>query len=251
MKKDGLELKVGLFVMLALGILSYLVMRAGDFYMKPGYTVRFVFSFVQGVDAGTPVKLAGVSVGEVKQIQVLRNPQGETQVELLTWIAQGVYIEDDAKAVIKSLGMLGEKYIEIIPGTPGNNKIGNGSTVIGKTPFAMEDFAEGTRQLVGQLQQLTDNVNQVVSDPEFKASVKGTFVNANNTFLAADTAVKNLTQASEDLKDASKSAKIVLGRLRDGEGTIGRLLKEDSIAKDLEAFAADIKAHPWKLLKRS
>ena len=87
MKKDGLELKVGLFVMLALGILIFLVARAGDFYMKPGYTVRFVFSFVQGIDAGTPVKLAGVTVGEVKQIQVVRNPQGQTQVEVTTWIA--------------------------------------------------------------------------------------------------------------------------------------------------------------------
>ena len=251
MKKEGLELKVGLFVLLALGILVYLVARAGDFNMKPGYTVRFVFSFVQGIDPGTPVKLAGVTVGEVKQIQVVRNPQGETQVEVSTWLAQGVYIEDDAKAIIKSLGMLGDKYIEILPGTPGNKMIGNGGTVIGKSPFAIEDIAEGTRQLIGQLQSVAQNVNVVVSDPEFKASVKGTFVNADKTFADADVVIGNFTKASEDLKDAAASAKIVLGRLKDGEGTVGRLLKNDQIARNLEAFTEDIKAHPWKLLKRS
>ena len=250
MKKAGLEVKVGLFVLLALGILTYLVFRSGDFYMKPGYTVRFVFSFVQGIDGGTPVKLAGVTVGEVKEIHVVRNPKGETQVELGAWIAQGVYIEDDAKAVIKTLGMLGEKYIEIIPGTPGNKTIGNGSTVIGKSPFAIEDIAEGTRQLIAQLQSVSENVNGVVGDPEFKTAFKGTFVNADRTFSDADVVVKNFTKASEDLKDAAQSAKIVLGRMRDGEGTMGRLLKNDKIAKDLEAFTEDIKEHPWKLLKR-
>ena len=251
MKKDGLEIKVGLFVLLALGILSYLVFRSGDFYMKPGFTVRFVFSFVQGIDSGTPVKLAGVTVGEVKDIHVVRNPRGETQVEVGAWIAQGVYIEEDAKAVIKTLGMLGEKYIEIIPGTPGDKMIGNGSTVIGKNPFAIEDIAEGTRELIGELQSVSQHINAVVSDPEFKSAVKGTFVNADRTFGDADVVVKNFTQASEDIKDAAKSARIVLGRLRDGEGTVGRLLKNDQIAKDMEAFAADVKEHPWKLLKRS
>ncbi len=250
MKKDGLEIKVGLFVLLSLGILSYLVFQSGDFYMKPGFTVRFVFSFVHGIDAGTPVKLAGVNVGEVKQTQVVRNPKGETQVEVGAWIAQGVYIEDDARAVIKSLGMLGEKYIEIIPGTPGEKMIGNGSTVIGKNPFAIEDIAEGTRELIAQLQSVSENVNSVVSDPEFKQAVKGTFVQADKTFSSAQVVLSNFTQASEDLKDAAKSAKIVLARLRDGEGTVGRLMKDDRIAKDLEAFTADIKANPWKLLKK-
>jgi len=250
MKKAGLEIKVGIFVLLALGILSYLVFRSGDFYMKPGYTVRFVFSFVQGIDSGTPVKLAGVTVGEVKEIHVVRNPKGETQVEVGAWIAQGVYIEDDAKAAIKTLGMLGDKYIEILPGTPNNKTIGNGSTLIGKSPFAIEDFAEGTRQLVAQLQTVSQNVNDVVGDPEFKTALKGTFVNADKTFGDADAVAKNFTQASEDLKDAARSAKIVLGRLRDGEGTVGILLKDDQIARDLEAFTADIKEHPWKLLKK-
>ncbi len=250
MKKGGVEIKVGLFVLLALGTLSYLVFRSGDFYMKPGFTVRFVFSFVQGLDAGTPVKLAGVTVGEVKEIHVVRNPKGETQVEVGAWIAQGVYIESDARAVIKTLGMLGEKYIEIIPGTPNDKMIGNGSTLIGKSPFAIEDIAEGTRQLITQLQSVSENINGVVSDPEFKSAVKGTFVNADKTFSEASVVVSNFTKASEDLKDAAKSASIVLGRLRDGEGTVGRLFKNDQIAKDLEAFTADIKANPWKLLKK-
>jgi hypothetical protein len=57
-------------------------------------------------------------------------------------------------------------------------------------------------------------------------------------------------EMTDDLKDAAKSMRVVFGRLRDGEGTIGRLLKDEKMAKDLEEFVVDIKTHPWKLLKR-
>ncbi len=243
MKKSGLELKVGAFVLLALFVLGGLVFKAGDFYLKPGYTVRFIFDFVSGVDSGSPVRLAGVNVGEVKEVRIIRNAQGASQVELIVWIHLGIPIEEDAEVKINSLGLLGEKYVEIIPGTGGNKVLSNGGTLIGKSPMALGDMTESGTRLIHKLEYTVDNVNEVVAEPAFKSSVK-------NTFSNAEVVTKNLVETSEDLKDAAKSAKIVLARMRDGEGSIGRLLKDDTIAKDLEAFVKDVKAHPWKLLKR-
>ena len=82
-----------------------------------------------------------------------------------------------------------------------------------------------------------------MGDPEFKKSLKGAFVNTEK-------AMADLDQAAADIKDASASAKIVMARLRDGEGTVGRLLKDDKIAKDAEALVADLKKNPWKLLAK-
>ena len=62
MKKGDLELKVGLFVVVALAILGFMALRAGEMYIRPGYTVKFVFDTVSGVDKGSPVRLAGVPV---------------------------------------------------------------------------------------------------------------------------------------------------------------------------------------------
>ena len=244
MKKAGLEFKVGIFVVAALVVLGGLVVKAGDFYMKPGYTIRMVFGSVSGIDAGSPVKLAGVTVGEVKEIHVVRSAEGQTQVELRCWINQGVYLEDDAEPRISTMGLLGEKFVDIVPGTSGNKALGDGGILEGRRASNVDDILNSGQRLIGKMDTAMDHVNQVVSDPEFKTHVKGTFVNADKVAV-------NLVQTSEDLKDAMKSAKIVLARLRDGEGAVGRLLKEDKFAKDLEAFAADIKAHPWKLLKRN
>ena len=243
MKKIGLEFKVGLFVIMSVAILIGLVLKAGDHHLRASYTVRLIFNFVNGIDSGSPVRLAGVNVGEVKKIQVVRNPQGETQVEVTAWIMQGVYIEEDAKARVDSLGLLGEKYIEIVPGTSGQKTLSDSGTLVGRPSAGVDDIVESGKRLVGKMEIMVDNLNEVVADPGFKTSVK-------NTFSNADTLTKSFIETSDDIRDAAKSAKIVLGRLRDGEGSIGRLLKDDKIAKDLEAFVADIKAHPWKLLKR-
>ena len=250
MKKTSLELKVGIFVFMSLALLFYMTFKAGDFYMKPGYSVRFLFNFVSGIDTNSPVKLAGVTVGEVTAIRVVRDAAGVTQVEVIARINQGAYIEEDAEVRINSLGLLGEKYVEILPGTNGNKTLSNGGTLAGKNPVGFEKMTESGERVLGKIEKTFDHVNQVVADPEFKQSVKDTFVKASGTFGNAEVVAKNLMQTTEDLKDAAHSARIILGRLKDGEGTVGHLLKDDTIAKDLEAFVKEIKEHPWKLLKR-
>ena len=243
MKKGGLELKVGLFVMCGLAVLAVLVLKTGNFYMKQGYELRFMFSSVSGVESGSPVRLAGVNVGNVKQIRVIRDANGQTQAEVLVWVSQGVYIEEDAKVSIQTLSFLGEKYIEITPGTGGNKTLGPQGEIIGKNPMDMNQLIESGGRLITQMETAMDSINELIADHEFKASIKGTFSHA-------DKAAANFVEMSDDLKDAAKSAKVVMARLRDGEGSIGKLLRDDKMAKNLEAFSEDIKAHPWKLLKR-
>lgn len=243
MRKEGLEFKVGIFSVIAIAILIGLVMKTGNTSLKPGYTVRLLFDFVSGVESGSPVRLAGVNVGEVKEIHVRRDEAGQTRVEITVWIEQGVFIETDAKVRINSLGLLGEKYIEILPGTSGQPTVPDGGTIVGVSPLVFEDIADSGQQLFEKLEVTADSVNSIVSDPKFRSSVKGTFGNSEQVS-------KNLIETTADLKDAARSAKIVLARMRDGEGSVGRLMKDDKIAKDLEAFVADIKAHPWKLLKK-
>ena len=244
MKTGNLEFRVGLFVVVAFAILAYMVVRAGDLYLRPGYTVRLLFDTVSGIDKGSPIRLAGVPVGEVKKFHALKNTDGKTHVEIEAFIEDGIVIEEDAEMRVATMGFLGEKYIEINPGAPGSKAVEPGGTLAGRQLTGVDDLFDSGQKLIQKMEYMVEDIRGLVGDVEFKTAVKGTFVNGEQ-------AMKNLNEATANLKDASESAKIVLGRLRDGEGTIGRLLKEDKMAKDLEAFAADIKAHPWKLLKRN
>ncbi|MBI4432850.1 MAG: MCE family protein [Candidatus Omnitrophica bacterium] len=243
MRKAGLELKVGIFVVTAIGVLLFLIFKAGDFYLKPGYTVRFIFSTISGVTKGSPIRLAGVDIGEVKEIRVVRGAEGKTQAEVYARIVEGMYIEEDSEVRINSLGLLGEKYIEIIPGVGGAKTIPVGGTLFGKESIALDDLTTSGTRLISKIEFAVDNIGEVVSDPEFKASLKGTFTHA-------DKAALQFSEMMADLKEAAASARVILARLREGEGTIGHLLKNKKIAENLEAFTEDIKANPWKLLKK-
>ncbi len=60
----------------------------------------------------------------------------------------------------------------------------------------------------------------------------------------------SMAKVVENLSGLTESVKIIVNRLKNGEGTIGKLLTEEKIYKDLEAFVEDIKNNPWKLLNK-
>ncbi len=244
MKKGDLEFRLGLFVMAALALLAYLVVRAGDLYIRPGYSVKLVFDTVSGVDKGSPVRLAGVPIGEVKKFHALENKDKIAHVEIEAFIEDGVLIEEDAEIRVATMGFLGEKYIEIHPGTPGAKLLEPGGTLVGRQLTGVDDMFDSGQKLIQKFEYVAEDLREIVGDPEFKKAAKGTFVSGEKTF-------QNLEAATADLKEASASAKIVMARLRDGEGTVGRLLKDDKVYKDLEMFVADIRKNPWKLLKKN
>ena len=192
------ELKVGLFVGIGILIFFIIVFSIGDVTLiKRGYRIYMVFSFVNGITKGAPVRLAGVDVGYIERINVYHDKEAQkTKVKLTALInSMDTKIEKNARATINTLGLLGEKYLEIFPGTFESGMLETEDTLIGQDPVIV--------------QNLTDTMNQLV-----------------------------------------ESTNIVMGRLKEGKGTIGKLLVEEKIYHDLEAFVADIKAHPWKLLHK-
>jgi phospholipid/cholesterol/gamma-HCH transport system substrate-binding protein len=108
------ELKVGVFVLLGLGVLGYLSLNVSDAPTQSsgGITVTAYFDNVAGLVRGAEVRAAGVRVGRVQGIELER---GKARVELELF--PGVKLPRDSQASISSLGLLGEKYVEIKPGT--------------------------------------------------------------------------------------------------------------------------------------
>ena len=115
--KTKMELKVGVFVFIGLGILAFFILSIGSFRTwAQGYEVRFIFDFINGVKKGAPVRFAGVDVGEVKRINFVRDGTNETQVEIVCWVEDRVMIPRDSTIWVNTLGLLGEMYVEVIPG---------------------------------------------------------------------------------------------------------------------------------------
>lgn len=113
MKKFDTEVAVGLFVLAGILCLGYLAIKLGKMEVvgAKGYELHAIFSNSGGVKEGSSIVIAGVEVGRVKSIR-LENYQAKITLTL----PRGIQIQEDAIASIKTKGLVGEKYIEIVPG---------------------------------------------------------------------------------------------------------------------------------------
>src|SRR5579862_1149024 len=114
MKSSYLEFVVGLFLALGLGCLAYLSIKVArkDFFAGQGYEVSAVFTDCSGLRPGSPVMIAGVEIGRIKSIRL---QDYEARVQMV--INSNIALQKDVIASVKTKGLIGEKYIEITPGS--------------------------------------------------------------------------------------------------------------------------------------
>jgi phospholipid/cholesterol/gamma-HCH transport system substrate-binding protein len=213
--KSKVELKVGIFVAAGLAVLMIFVFLIGDFKNQlSAYKVNFQFNFINGVRTGAPVRFAGVDVGEVQKIILLPSPeQHTTKIEIVGIVRNDIKIPVDSQVWVNTLGILGEKYIDIMPGKNYSEFISSNATMIGNDPVAMHEFGELAKSIVQKLDASITEIKGVVG--------------------SVDSLTKNLDDG--------------ITRIKNKEGTVGKLLYDDQLYNDLDALVNDIKAHPWKL----
>jgi phospholipid/cholesterol/gamma-HCH transport system substrate-binding protein len=223
------ELKVGIFIFIGILILSVIIFSIGNFYsVKRGYNLNVVFSFANGIGIGAPVRYSGVQVGEVQEINVyFDEKENKPLVKLSIWVSQNTWINENAKASINTLGLLGEKYLEIAPGTRDTKLLQKGDTLRGSDPVSTEEITRSTKELIEKIGAFTESINKIAGDENLQASLRKT--------------VNNMEALSGDLRDFLSYAK-------QGKGTIGRLMSDDTLYNHIDEMILDIKAHPWKLL---
>jgi phospholipid/cholesterol/gamma-HCH transport system substrate-binding protein len=133
MKKAYLEFFVGLFLAIGIGCLAWLSVKLArkEFFARNGYEVQAAFSNGSGLRRGTSVVIAGVEIGRVASVGL---EDYEAKVRLV--IQQGVILQGDTIASIKTKGLIGEKYIELTPGA--SDKTIKPGGVIRETQPAMD-----------------------------------------------------------------------------------------------------------------
>src|ERR1051326_3620597 len=135
--------KIGAFMLLVLGILGFFILKIED--VKVSRTgnhkkVTAVFDSVAGLDTRSGVRAAGVRVGTVTKIHL--RPDGKAEVELE--IDKDVQLHANAKAHVANLGLLGEKYVELEPGTPSQPVIADEKKIVlpGSQPATIDEVTD-------------------------------------------------------------------------------------------------------------
>jgi phospholipid/cholesterol/gamma-HCH transport system substrate-binding protein len=151
--RTKLELKLGIFVFIALVIFVIAILSVGGVRTwASGYQVNFMFNFINGVKKGAPVRFAGVDVGEVQAIKFFYDEkEAKTKIRITCWVDNNVKIPVDSVVWVNTLGLLGEKYVEIMPGISYDKCMLANSEIVGEDPVAMNDVFKVAKNVVGNL----------------------------------------------------------------------------------------------------
>ncbi|MEN6465545.1 MAG: MlaD family protein [Syntrophaceae bacterium] len=248
MRSISTEAKVGIFVLVSLIILGYMSFRVGQsgFGLKQGYTLSAVFDNVTGLDKGSSVEMAGVPIGKVESIKLT-----DSKALVTMRINPDVKLRGDVTAAIKTHGVLGDKYIELIPAATGEY-LGEGgritrtegqadldkvlsqfgsvmddikkvSSSLGNT-LGGEEGQEQIRSILANIRQLTENLNHVVARNDQKF----------------DQLVDNLKSASREMDRTFTQLADIATDMNQGKGTVGKLLKDKDLSDNLNKTLASL-----------
>lgn len=274
--------KVGIVMLIALAVLGYFIVKIEDIDVGRSQTkreVKAVFDDVAGLEDESAVRIAGVRKGHVTKVEVLPDGRAEVTME----VDDDIPLHANATAEVANLGLLGEKYIELNPGTPSAARIPAGTvpTLRGANPASIDEVTTQVSVIAEDVKAITQSLRAVMSGPqgqqrledivenvnaitrEVRALIAANRVNVDATLantraitahlrqeiprladsidnMAAEISgtvgenrgdvrhvVENLRGLSGDLRVTADNLNAITGRVKSGEGTVGKLFNSD------------------------
>ena len=148
--KTKMELRLGIFVFLGLIIFAVFILSVGGIRTWTSrYKINIVFDFINGVRTGAPVRFAGLDAGEVKSIKIFYYKNtSKPKIRVTCWVNDEIKVPADSKVWINTLGLLGEKYVEIMPGNQFENTLLPEGEIVGEDPIPMNDVMKSAKNIV-------------------------------------------------------------------------------------------------------
>lgn len=153
---------VGLFVVVAAGLLLATIFAITGAFGRGGVRYTASFPYVAGLEPGATVRFGGTKAGRVEQLRV--DPQDPSRIEVAFTVQPGVPVKTDSVAKITSLGALGDNYLEIATGSANAPRAPAGSRLKSKEYFGIGELSETLSTVSPEVKQLVENVNQRVSE---------------------------------------------------------------------------------------
>jgi phospholipid/cholesterol/gamma-HCH transport system substrate-binding protein len=190
MAKFNNEIKTGIVVVAAVLVFVYISAKMGGMKVTNGYKLNVMFDYVSGLEDKAPVKLAGVNVGEVEKVTHAYKDD-QTRVMATLALNGDAKVRQDSKLLIRTTGLIGEKYVEITGGSKGSPVVAKGLTLEGTNPFEMEELIAKLDSAVQDLQKLMGHADAVLVDN--KDDIKATIMNLKDSS-------ENLREFSDEVK---------------------------------------------------
>jgi len=235
------ELKVGILIFIGILFMLYASFRGGGtsiFESKNDYTSYF--EDLDGLAVGSPVWLAGVEVGNVDNVTFLEQQVElgkNIQIDMRVKGSVAYLITPGSRVQIATIGLLGDKYVKILPGPPADIPLAGGSVIPASGTAGLAGAMEGLPETIDRLNRLLTSVENLaaavdtgsgtlamlIRDPELATEVTN-LIDRSSSLMA--TLERNASSMSRDFESISSDFHALSEELLSGQGTIAQLLKD-------------------------
>lgn len=219
MKKESInKIKLGVFVSVAIVIFFTGIYFIGETKKLFSSTFRMsaIFKDINGLQVGNNVRFAGINVGTVDGIEIITDTT--VKVDMIVDVSTKKFIKKDAKALIGSDGLMGNKIMILTPGTAGKPQIENNDRIGTTIPVSMDDMLLKLKTTIDNAALITGDFAEISENlRNGKGTIGKLFM---DTVFAEnlDKSIINIKQGSKGFKqnmDAAKNSFILRGAFKD------------------------------------
>lgn len=211
------KLKVGVVVTLAILILIATTFFAGGIekIFSPKIEIKAHIKDVKGLRKGSPVWFSGIEIGSVKGIAL--HAEHGTTVIMSVNKDSAKYIKKDSTAIVQTIGLLGDKYIEIGLGSPDEKSINEGDIIRGADLVDIKDIVKTGFTTLSKITEFIEGLESFIK--KFEKTTSGI---TNSKFLTDPSLYNNL-------QETSMSLSLILKDFKESEGTLKKLINDPSL----------------------
>jgi phospholipid/cholesterol/gamma-HCH transport system substrate-binding protein len=234
------QVKIGIVVVLALLILILMILRLeeGMGLVARKTTFHALVDNTQGLKIGGPVRMNGVDIGNIHDIAIATDSaRVDIRFAVKTDVAR--HIREDASIHIKALGLLGDKFLEIVPGNPNKPPLSPGSVITGRSGSEITDLASDASNTFDRVNAALTQIQQALIAVTQGQGTTGKLINDPELFDRSK-------QILEKLDRASEKGLALVEKIEQGQGTAGKLIAD----QELYARAAQAVKELNDLVKR-
>jgi phospholipid/cholesterol/gamma-HCH transport system substrate-binding protein len=217
------QLKVGIVIILAAAGILYAIMNLheGMGVFTSTSTFRAYLDDSQGIKVGAPVRMSGVDIGNVKQIAI-EPGNGRVAVHFTIGSEMRPLLHSDAAVLIRPMGLLGDKYLDLLPGSPQQPPLPDGAVLSGRGETDITGVAGSATSTLQNVDQTLRELQGILRN--IKAG-KGTAGK-----LVTDPALYNQTaQLIRKVDALTEKTSQLLAKVERGDGTLGKLMTDRTL----------------------
>lgn len=245
--------KLGLFVFIGtvLIVLSIFLIGNKEKLFVQTIEVRTYFQTIEGLRKGAPVWLSGYNIGSVRDVSLAADTTGRVEVRMYIDNDVRQFIRLDSEASIETEGLVGKKIIKITPGSPDKEVVADGGIIKSKDPINVMEIVEDSRNVIKNLDQISDEfaqivvkinegegtVGKLVNDDELYSSTVSIIQTADSSLYAVNkwfSQIINFTDSlnlgikniATNIDHAITDIRLLIDDFRHGEGIVGKLMSD-------------------------